>query len=493
MLLSISIRNVIRNLKRLSPLMASLLLIFFLLVMGNAVLKTTVDSLYDLYAGHVCGDLTVSAQADNNFTVFGSDQLLVGQYLIPPTLIDFADLSKMVRERPEVRSIAGLVSAVAQVELEGSKDQATVLGVDFERYFDVLSSLELLRGSLPESGRPGMLVQAGKWEDPIGKRALLASSTGGSFTLRELPVTGVFRYPVREKALNSVVLTDADTARALNGYLYGSSSEESLSEEEQGALESEFDSLFGTEDSSSNGGGGDASQEGAEDAGIDPGALFGSGENGDEASSSAAAKQKSAAAQTGGGAWNFLLVDLEERNGFEKLRQALAAEGIGRENGYLVRPWSASVGGNAQLARYLQLMFNIGLLFVAFGAVIIAANALLLSVLERTGELGTLRAVGATKGRISLMIFIETLIVVFFSALLGILLGTAAVRGLNSLGIVIDNQYIRLLFGGEPLRGEMSFAIAGAHLAAAFLLTILSVLYPLKRALAIAPVEAMRA
>ena len=162
-----------------------------------------------------------------------------------------------------------------------------------------------------------------------------------------------------------------------------------------------------------------------------------------------------------------------------------------RRAGYRVRDWSSSVGGNARLAWFLQLLFNIGLLFVSFGAVIIAANALLLSVLERTGEIGTLRAMGASRLRIALMIFFETLLVVFGSAVIGIVLGHFATEQLNSAGIVIENPYIQILFGGEPLRGSVNLQIVLVHLAAGLLLTVLSMLYPLKRALGIRPVEAM--
>lgn len=169
----------------------------------------------------------------------------------------------------------------------------------------------------------------------------------------------------------------------------------------------------------------------------------------------------------------------------------MADAGYTKGQGYLVRDWSASVGGNARLAWALQLLFNSGLLFISFGAVIIAANALLLSILERTGEIGTLRAMGASRLRIALMIFIETLLVVFGSALLGIAVGSMAVRSLNTAEIIIQNSYIQLLFGGEPLRGEVSGRIVLLHLLAAFLLSILSMLYPLKRALGIRPVEAM--
>ena len=136
-------------------------------------------------------------------------------------------------------------------------------------------------------------------------------------------------------------------------------------------------------------------------------------------------------------------------------------------------------------------MFNAGLIFVAVGAAIIATNALVLSVLERTGEIGTMRALGAGRGRVSLMIGLETLVVVMGAAILGIVAGTIATEALNGADYVVNNRYIAILFGGEPIRGAVTSGLVGAHLLAAAGLSACAVVYPLKKALGVSPREAM--
>lgn len=495
MLILLAARNVLRNLRRLAPMMLSLVLVFALLVIGNAVLGTTIDALYSVYARNITGDLTVSPKDKNNFTVFGSDQLLVGQYLVPPVLADFSSLRFRAESLPEVRSTSGLISSAARVEIGGQKQNAAVFGVDFGTYPQLVPGLKLEAGVFPEPGEPGIVVQSQGWQDAeklIGEKVLLAAGLGRSFTLREVLLTGVVSYPVRDEMLDTVVLVDAGTARALNGYLYNFAGDISISEEEQTVIESDFDSLFAS--------GVDEPEEGGKDgtAGIDPMALFsGSGsDSGDMVPGKVKAEPDNSGIDAtglkpGADAWNFLLVSLYDRVDIDKVSSRLAGAGYNEKRGYLVRDWSSSVGGSAKLAWFLQLLFNIGLLFVSFGAAIIATNALLLSVLERTGEIGSLRAMGATRTRISVMIFLETLMVVFGSALIGILIGRLGTEWLNAKEIVIDNPYIKILFGGEPVRGEITLQSVAGHLAAAFFLTIISMLYPLKRALGISPVEAM--
>jgi putative ABC transport system permease protein len=482
MIFLLSLRNVFRNTRRLAPMVGTIVLIFALLLVGNAILDTTIDSLYTLYARNLSGDLTIAPADENNFTLFGSDQLLVGQFLVPPVLVGVPELEEHLAAMQEVRSVAGLVSSAARVELGKQKRESVVFGVDFGSYPQVVDGLRLEAGSFPEPGKPGVVLQSRTWqgaEKLIGSTVLLASSLGRTFTLREVPLTGLVSYPVSDPVLDSLVLTDADTARALNGYLYGSGPLAPLPEEDMDSLHSDFDDLFGAPS-------GNKKTSGTpSDSAVDPLALF---------SSPDSAGSPPVVEPAGGreeGAWNFLLVSLHNRRDLGTVLSSLSGAGYTREQGFVVRNWRDSIGAGAQLASFLQLLFNIGLLFISFGAVVIAANALLLSILERTGEIGTMRALGAGKMRIALMVSLETLMVVFAGALAGIVLGAIAISRLNAGRLIIDNPYIQILFGGDPIRGTLSLALVARHLAAALVLTILAMVYPLKRALGIKPVEAM--
>ena len=495
MLFLLAVRNVLRNMQRLAPMMLSLVLVFALLVIGNAVLSTTINELYSVYALNVTGDLTISPKDKNNFTVFGSDQLLVGKYLVPPVLVDFPQLRSSVESLSGVLSTAGLISSAARVEFGGQSRDSIVFGVDFDTYPQLVPGLKMEAGDFPKPGEPGIVIQTRGWQNAeklIGEKVLLAAGLGRSFTLREVTLTGVVSYPVKDKMLDTVVLVDAGTARALNGYLYNSTGNIPVSEEDQTVINSDFDSLFAL--------GTDNPEQGEvdEQMDIDPMALFsdfGSDIDGVIPEETEDGVDNSAmdanGIEPGADAWNFLLVSLHDRSDIDKVTSRISGAGYNKKRGYLIRDWSSSVGGSAKLAWFLQFLFNIGLLFVSFGAAIIATNALLLSVLERTGEIGSLRAMGATRVRISVMIFLETLMVVFGSAVLGILIGKLGTEWLNAKGIVIDNPYIKILFGGKALKGEIALQNVISHLIAAFLLTVLSMLYPLKRALGISPVEAM--
>ena len=314
----------------------------------------------------------------------------------------------------------------------------------------------------------------------LGRPALLASETGRSFTLREVPVTGIFRYPVVDDLLSTVALVDADTARALNGYLYGALEEVTLSAEDQALLGLDVDALFDAADATS----GETHREFER---IDVDNLF------DIDSVDGDREETERARETVAGAWNFLLIALHDQNEHRAAVRQFSAAGIDGNNGYRIRPWWSTIGGSASLVRYLQVFFNAGLVFVAVGAAIIATNALVLSVLERTSEIGTMPLSGATRSRVALLITFETVLVVASAAIVGIVSGALAVGLLNAAEYTVTNQYIHVLFGGRPIIGIVTVHLVATHVAVALLLSLIVVLYPIRRSMVVSPREAMAA
>ncbi|GII22488.1 ABC transporter permease [Planosporangium mesophilum] len=83
----------------------------------------------------------------------------------------------------------------------------------------------------------------------------------------------------------------------------------------------------------------------------------------------------------------------------------------------------------------IQVLLALAILIAVLGIV----NTLALSVLERTRELGLLRAIGLRRGQVMRMVTVESVVISVFGALLGLAvgcgLGAAVVRALRSEGI----------------------------------------------------------
>jgi len=127
---------------------------------------------------------------------------------------------------------------------------------------------------------------------------------------------------------------------------------------------------------------------------------------------------------------------------------------------------------------------------VAIIAVIVALigviNTILMSVYERTGEIGIMKAIGARKGDIFQLVWLETLMICFCGALLG---STVAVIG-SSLVESAIKKLTNLGVSGSVVRitpGVIGYAILGA-----VILGFFAGVYPAWRAASMRPVEAIR-
>ena len=133
--------------------------------------------------------------------------------------------------------------------------------------------------------------------------------------------------------------------------------------------------------------------------------------------------------------------------------------------------------------------FKISLLFFAGTALFVGAflvfNALSMTILERTRELGMLRALGSTRAMIARSVIAEALILGLLGSVLGVLFGYGMAKGLV------------YLFGRAFLFQITEIALSPFALASALVVgvavTAIAALYPALRAGRVSPVEAMRA
>jgi putative ABC transport system permease protein len=119
-------------------------------------------------------------------------------------------------------------------------------------------------------------------------------------------------------------------------------------------------------------------------------------------------------------------------------------------------------------------------------ALIGVINAILMSVYERTGEIGIMKALGARRGDIFELIWLETLIVCLAGALVG--------SGVAVVGSGLVEEAIRSLanLGVSGSIVRITPAVIGYSVLGAVVLGFLGGLYPAWRASSMRPVEAIR-
>lgn len=137
-----------------------------------------------------------------------------------------------------------------------------------------------------------------------------------------------------------------------------------------------------------------------------------------------------------------------------------------------------------EVDRNLKLLSaaNSGVTIIALvvGAITVA-NTMMLTVFERTREIGILRAIGWPRWRILLEVLTEAFVISWFAAMLGVFLGWIMVR--------IIEQAPQLSGVFEP---DFTSDVFGRALGIAFGMALFGAIYPAIRAALIVPLAALR-
>jgi len=184
---------------------------------------------------------------------------------------------------------------------------------------------------------------------------------------------------------------------------------------------------------------------------------------------------------------NLIFMPISADQHLEAIRQVKRL--LGRRHGFdpddRGAVWCWDTVETAQMVSHIYDSME---LFLSFMAVITLAlgglgvmNIMLVSVAERTREIGVKKAVGATPGRILLEFFLEAIALTFLSGLAGLV----AAWGICT---AVSHLPLPTLFAGLPVTPKTALLAFGTLVAVG----VLSAIYPARRASLLEPVEALR-
>ena len=146
--------------------------------------------------------------------------------------------------------------------------------------------------------------------------------------------------------------------------------------------------------------------------------------------------------------------------------------------------YTGTVGG-------ITIIFNLLIFILGVVVFIIIMNTMTVSVLERTGEIGTMRAIGAEKAFIKKLFFTESFILTLASTIVGIILALILMLIFNSLDITVQNSIAKMILGGGRIHFSPTFMIILMTLVVSLLCAFASNLYPVNSALRVSPLKAL--
>jgi ABC-type lipoprotein release transport system permease subunit len=498
LLLRIALRNLSRRGRKtfvVSILIAVGIAAFFV---GNAVLESSIGGIQATFSDNFTADLSLSARSDQSFSLFGPDIPVIGDYESEPIIVNAADAGKRISGFPGVISSAYVLSSPLLLAAGTVNGSGLGLGVIGDEYFSLFRSPKFVLGSAPVPSSSGWAVITEDWAREIEsalKRPLAVGETlqlsllrNQVFTLREVKLSGIIRYQPGNEALRHVVITDGRVLRALCGY---SQTDAPASPGAAGVPgytpptgNTDIDSLFQAAPGPQSGNG-----EPKEST-----APISTNELKNLLNEAHRVGSKASEAPLGhDGAWHFILLRTEpgasKARIARELRQAFADASVRVQ----VRDWRGTAGGAASYVFLMQIVLYVGIFMLGGIVLILTMNSIVMSVFERTAEIGTMRAIGAPRGFVRGLFMIETCALTLISGAAGVLAGFGAVALLNRIPLHFQNQILMLLFGGATLHPIVTSGNILLSLCASLGLGLIAWAYPVRLALRIQPVGAIHA
>ncbi len=502
--MNVIIRMAFRNLleHKSKSLIVGILLALgvLILVVGNSFIDASAAGIRNTFTDSYTGDVFISGTSPNGkVSLFGVQS--VGGLDATPNIPDYEKVRAKVASLPGVKGVTSLATgfgmAIKDAEesardasADGSSDDDPgagflfMFGIDAQDYWKVFDSVDITSGQRLAPGQPGLILYEKHMETlskklgrklKIGDPILIQGYSSGGMRLRELTIVGTYKQKGDGASPEQMSFVDIDSLRVLAGMTVGADENITLTKTQTAMLDTaDTDSLFG-------------------DNMVESAAPVSKGF--DEKNLATLLGDKTIREKLNAvdlGAWQFMLIRTEKPSDGPQVSRALntwfASEKIDAEAG----DWQKAAGPYGQSVDVVRIVFNIAIIILAIVAIIIIMNTLVISVIERTGEIGTMRAIGAGRGFVRKLFATETFVLSLVFGLVGVLLSVATVAILKSLHIAAGNPFLEVLFGGKYLNPSVSLGTILGSLAGIIAVGYLAHLYPVSVALKIQPVRAMQ-
>ena len=464
-------------LKNITARKSSLVIVAFisfaimLLFATNAVFDSTERGIEEAFTASFCGDVVIRPVSDVPLSLFGDETPVTGELSDIPCVIPFDKIVQITSDNTQIECSTAQVTGNALMEFNGVRLPVPLFGVEAEEYTAMMSAIHILEGTPFPKGERGLMLSknyAKQLGAKLGDTVQFSVADGISFRIRAVKVYAIYEYAVENATLDKIVLIDAITLRALMDM-----SDTVRSKEESGEEFSDnLDDLF-------------LEAEDTEIMGADVVEI-------EDIIAQSAISDAEESENAESMSWNFIILRLKDKE-----KTASVIKELNRAFKKLDYPaqavdWRKSAGSTALYLYWMRLILNVGILIVLFAGFIVINNTLVINVLDRIREIGTMRAIGAARRFVSAMCMAETLLLALVAGVLGSAFGALLSICINQAHIKLTNDFLIQLFGSSYIVTTMTFSNVLRSFMISLVIGLFSWIYPVITALKASPVEAMQ-
>ncbi len=484
-ILKIAYRNIWKH--KIKTLIIGILVALgiLILVVGNSFMDSAAAGMRKTYIENFTGDFIITSGAMKNPSMF-MDGIMEDRDSALPIIPREPDIEKHLKTVKGVAAFNPQIAGAVAIKHGDDNGFALIFSFDPVKYQEVFkNNIELVSGSFLKEGQEGIVLsdetvkrmrESGGEKVAVGDKVLLTGINNITGTkIREVTVRGIFKFKNEAPQLKVLSFLDVNNMRIINGMLKNTEVSANLSTEEKALLGSvNENSLFGESD-----GGLVTDSSSSSSAPVDYLSILGD------------TSKRNLYRETDPNAWHYIVVKLDNgvRPGrvIRQLNTWFTSQGIDAK----AYSWLLGAGAIGKLSNTLKIVFNLLILIIAVVGVIIIMNTLVISVTERIGEIGTMRAIGAKKSFVRRMIMLETLMITVIFGFIGAVLGIVITWILGAIGFTATNTFLQVIMGGKIFHPVVSVSAVVLSLVIIGAVGILASLYPVSVALKINPVKAM--
>ncbi len=464
-------------LKNITARKSSLVIVAFisfaimLLFATNAVFDSTERGIEEAFTASFCGDVVIRPVSDVPLSLFGDETPVTGELSDIPCVIPFDKIVQITSDNTQIECSTAQVTGNALMEFNGVRLPVPLFGVEAEEYTAMMSAIHILEGNPFPKGERGLMLSknyAKQLGAKLGDTVQFSVADGISFRIRAVKVYAIYEYAVENATLDKIVLIDAITLRALMDMSDTVRSKEESGEEFSDNLDDLFLEAEDTEIMSA---------DVVEIEDIIAQSAISNAEESENAESMS---------------WNFIILRLKDKDKVSRVIKELNRAFKKLDYPAQAVDWRKSAGSTALYLYWMRLILNVGILIVLFAGFIVINNTLVINVLDRIREIGTMRAIGAARRFVSAMCMAETLLLALVAGVLGSAFGALLSIFINQAHIKLTNDFLIQLFGSSYIVTTMTFSNVLRSFMISLVIGLVSWIYPVITALKASPVEAMQ-
>jgi putative ABC transport system permease protein len=509
LIVKIAWRNIMRH-RGKSLIIGSILFVGALLMtVGNGVISGMNVGLQKNIVEGFCGDAVLVSAKNESDNVFLE---AMGKPLEPVNNFKAIDSLLRTVSYADKWLPMGKNTAIALNEDGGIADGVFVLGVDLTQYRNFFgSNLKVIEGEFPkDNSRPFVLVPTG-WRkqyaeyyssiltcegatidtstlskeimenfSDMGRKydiAYMGMNTDNSTTDVRVPIRAIVKYRSLNTIWGQFPIIDIESYRECLGYF--------TAQDKSGPVKKEALDLLAAADRSL-------------DEMFADGDIVTTQKKADLTPKTLAAGSLKVERDTmrravdlDAGTFNLVLLRLKKGANLDNTVKQLNKELEARKLGVRAIAWNKAIGPLGSMAVLIKSALFVFVMFLFFVAIIIIINTLSMAAIERTSEIGMMRAVGARRGFIRTMFLGETTVLSAVFGGAGIVVGIITVNIIAAFNITTDNDMVQLLYGGDTFRPLLSIVDVVLAVIQLVIVTLLAVIYPIRVASNITPLDAI--